>query len=46
VNRWNRQENLARWLAEDDGIPAAVQDCFDLAPYRQQAAEIIERGKT
>lgn len=42
TDRWDRHENLARWLADNDGLPYAVQDCFDLEPYRRQAAEIIE----
>ena len=41
---WDQRENLARWLADDDGFPYAVQDCFDLSEYRAQADEIIERN--
>lgn len=35
--------NWVAWLAEDDGIPLAVQSLFDLTEYAAQAAEIMER---
>lgn len=35
--------NWVTWLAEDDGIPMAVQSLFDLTEYEAQAAEIMER---
>ena len=31
------------WLAEDAGIPMAVQSMFDLSEYEAQAAEILEK---
>ena len=34
--------NWVAWLAEDDGIPMAVQSLFDLTEYEAQAAEIME----
>lgn len=34
---------MAAWLAEDDGIPYAVQHLYDLSEYEAQAAEIEER---
>lgn len=34
--------NWTAWLAEDDGIPLAVQSMFDLSEYEAQAAEIME----
>ena len=36
--------NWVAWLAEDDGIPMAVQSLFDLTEYEAQAAEIMERA--
>jgi hypothetical protein len=30
------------WLAEDAGIPVAVQGMFDLSEYEAQAADILE----
>lgn len=35
----------ASWLAEDDGVPVAVQPCFEMTSYEDQAAEIVERIK-
>lgn len=29
------------WLAEDDGIPAAVQPMFDMSQYDAEAREIV-----
>jgi len=34
---------MAAWLADNDGIPYAVQNLYDLSEYEQQAAEIEER---
>lgn len=32
----------ASWLAEDDGIPVAVQPMFDMSQYDADAREIVE----
>lgn len=32
--------SMAAWLADDDGIPFAVQHLYDLSEYEQQAREI------
>lgn len=34
---------MAAWLAEDDGIPQAVQHLFDTTEYEAQAREIQGR---
>lgn len=34
---------MAAWLADNDGIPFAVQHLFDLSEYEAQAQEIEER---
>lgn len=36
---------MAAWLADNDGIPFAVQHLFDLSEYEEQAAEIAERTR-
>jgi hypothetical protein len=33
---------MAAWLADNDGIPFAVQHLFDLSEYEAQAREIEE----
>lgn len=38
----NALSNWTAWLAENDGIPMAVQSMFDLSEYEAQAAEIME----
>ncbi len=35
-------DHWAAWLAEDDGIPQAVQPMFDMAEYYAAAREILE----
>lgn len=37
--------SMAAWLAEDDGIPHAVQHMFDMSEYERQAEEIVNRGR-
>ena len=32
--------SMAAWLADNDGIPFAVQHLFDLSEYEAQAQEI------
>ncbi len=36
---------MAAWLADNDGIPFAVQHLFDLSEYEAQAQEIEEMRK-
>lgn len=35
--------SMTAWLADNDGIPYAVQWLFDLSEYEEQAKEIEER---
>lgn len=37
--------SMTAWLADNDGIPYAVQELFDLSEYEAQAAEIEEMRK-
>ena len=37
--------SMASWLAEDDGIPYAVQHLYNLEEYEQQAREIEDMRK-
>lgn len=37
--------NMAAWLADNDGIPFAVQHLFDLSEYEAQAQEIEDMRK-
>jgi hypothetical protein len=41
----HRRLGMAAWLADDAGIPFAVQHLFDLSEYEVQAAEIEEMRK-
>lgn len=36
---------MAAWLADNDGIPFAVQHLFDLSEYEAQAQEIEDMRK-
>ena len=37
--------SMASWLAEDDGIPYAVQHLYNLEEYERQAREIEDMRK-
>ena len=37
--------SMAAWLADNDGIPFAVQHLFDLSEYEAQAQEIEDMRK-
>ena len=41
----HRRLGMAAWLADNDGIPFAVQHLFDLSEYEAQAQEIEDMRK-
>lgn len=41
----HRRLGMAAWLADNDGVPFAVQHLFDLSEYEEQAQEIEEMSK-
>ena len=41
----NHRLGMAAWLADNDGIPFAVQHLFDLSDYEAQAQEIEDMRK-